>query len=156
MGQSARYAPWGSGGRQTCGTSGICPIMHRESWRGLRPQPKFANANRSPSDPASVGARLFSYNTKTSRRTPSTDPVSVVGRLSATRRGYTDAGSVQAKAGSEFSAVAHQSVVHRRRVGGARMPKCDTSTNKNLLSNTRFQRFAVQSIERLCRIWRCC
>ena len=45
----------------------------------------------------------------------------MVGRISATRRGYTDAGSVQARAGYEFSAVAHQSVVHRRRVGGARM-----------------------------------
>ena len=29
------------------------------AWRGLRPQPKFAIANRSPSDPASVGARLI-------------------------------------------------------------------------------------------------
>jgi len=88
---------------------------------GFEPWPNFAIANRSPSDPASVGARLISYNTNTLRRTPSTDLVSVVGRLSATRRGYTDAGSVQAKAGYEFSAVAHQSVVHRRRVGGARM-----------------------------------
>jgi len=48
----------------------------QESWRGLRPQPKFANANRSPSDPASVRARLISYNTKTLRGTPSTDLVS--------------------------------------------------------------------------------
>jgi len=53
------------------------------------------------------------------------DPVSVGGRLSATRRGYTDAGSVQAKAGSEFSAVARQSVVHRRKVGGAQMRHLD-------------------------------
>jgi len=29
------------------------------------------------------------------------------------------------------------------------MPKCDTSTNKNLLSNTRFQRFAVDRLEDL-------
>ena len=69
----------------------------RIPWRELRPQTKFAIANGSPSDPASVGARLISYNKKTSRRTPSTDPVSVVGRLWANRRGYTDAGSVQAK-----------------------------------------------------------
>ena len=85
------------------------------AWRELRPQPKFAIANRSPSDPASVGARLISYNSKTSRTTPSTGLVSVVGRLLATHRGYTDAGSVQAKAEYQFSAVAQQSMVHRHR-----------------------------------------
>jgi len=53
----------------------------------------------------------------------------VVGRLLATHRGYTDAGSVQAKAEYQFSAVAQQSVVHRHRVGGARNPKTDTSPN---------------------------
>jgi len=68
----------------------------------------------------------------------------VVGRLLATHRGYTDAGSVQAKAEYQFSAVAQQSVVHRHRVGGARNPKTDTSSNKNLLNNTKSQSFAVQ------------
>ena len=45
---------------------------------------------------------------------PPSDPVSVVGRLLAMRRGYTDAGSVQARVECRFSAVAYQSVVHRR------------------------------------------
>jgi len=87
---------------------------------------------------------LIRYNNKTSRTTPSTDPMSVVGRLLAIHRGYTDAGSVQAKAEYQFSFVAQQSVVHRHRVGGARNPKTDTSPNKNLLNKTRFQLFAVQ------------
>jgi len=47
------------------------------------------------------------------------DPVSVVGRLWAARRGYIDAGSVQARAKREFPAVAHQSAVHRHEVDGA-------------------------------------
>jgi len=53
------------------------------------------------------------------KHTPSTDPVSVGGRLLAAHRGYTDAGSVQAKAEYRFSAVAYQSAVHRHGVGGA-------------------------------------
>jgi len=114
---------------------------------GFARNAKFAISNRSPSDPASVGARLISYNNKTSRTTPSTDPVSVVGRLLATHRGYTDAGSVQAKAEYQFSAVAQQSVVHRHRVGGARNPKTDTSPNKNLFNNTSFRLFAVQNCQ---------
>ncbi|HQX53692.1 MAG TPA: hypothetical protein PLR25_27510, partial [Planctomycetaceae bacterium] len=56
--------------------------------------------------------------------------VSVVGRLLATRRGYTDTGSVQAKAECQFSAVAYQSEVHRRRVGGARKPTSNNATNR--------------------------
>ena len=110
-------------------------IRHSESdgyfnlGAGFARNPKFAISNRSPSDLASVVARLISYNNKTSRTTPSIDPVSVVGRLLTTHRGYTDAGSVQARAEYQFSAVAQQSAVHRRRVGGARNPKTDASTN---------------------------
>ena len=70
--------------------------VRMKSWRGHRPQLKFAIANRSPSD-----------------------PVSVVGRILATHRGYTDAGSVQARAKGEISVVAYQSAVHRHGVGGA-------------------------------------
>ena len=67
------------------------------------------------------GSKTDQLQHKDVTKKPSIDLVSVVGRLSATRRGYTDAGSVQARAGYKFSAVAHQSVIHRRRVGGARM-----------------------------------
>ena len=50
---------------------------------------------------------------------PPSDPVSVDGRLLANRRGYTDAGSVQARTTPDFSVVAYKSAVHRRGVGRA-------------------------------------
>jgi len=58
---------------------------------------------------------MISYSAESVRNSPSFDPVSVAERLSDARRGYTDAGSVQAREPTDKETVAH---ISRRCIDG--------------------------------------